>query len=122
MLHTKGPKNRNRGRRVEAVREEEEPAEIQQPQPEDEVPELPQGQRSVSPVLTFSPEVRQPQPQQGESSEPLTSSVAVLTLLQTMRQDMEERDKRLKLQLQLRDEYMEVELKKRYQNLEKALK
>ena len=28
---TKGPKNRNRGRQVEAVREEEEPMEIQQP-------------------------------------------------------------------------------------------
>ena len=37
---TMGPTNRNRGRQVEAVREEEEPAEIQQPQPEGEAPEL----------------------------------------------------------------------------------
>ena len=84
---------------------------IQQPQPEDEALELPQGQRSVSPVLTFSLKVRQAQPEQGESSEPLSRSVVVLTLLQTMRQEMEERDKQLKLQLQLRDEYMEAELK-----------
>ena len=60
---TKGPKNRIRGRQVEAVREEEELVEIQQPQPEDEAPELPQGQRSVSPILTFSPEVRKVQPE-----------------------------------------------------------
>ena len=38
---TKGPKNRNRGRQVEVVREEEEQVEIQQSQPEDEAPELP---------------------------------------------------------------------------------
>ena len=78
---TKGPKNRNRGRQVEVVREEEEPVEIQQPQLEDEALELLQGKRSVSPILTFSPEVRQVQPEQGESSEPLSSSAAVLTLL-----------------------------------------
>ena len=119
---TNGPKNRNKGKHVEAIREEEEPIEIQQPQPENEAPELPQGQRSVSLILTFSPEVRQVQPKQGESSEPLSSSSAMLTLLQTMRQEMEERDKQLKLQLQLRDEYMEVELKRRHQNLEEALK
>ena len=35
---------------------------------------------------------------------------------------MEERDNQLKLQLQLRDEYMYVELKMRDQNLEEALK
>ena len=69
---------------MEAVREEEEPMAIQQPQPEDEAPELQKGQRSVSLVLTFSPEVRQAQPEQGESSESLSSS-AVLTVLQTMR-------------------------------------
>ena len=35
---------------------------------------------------------------------------------------MEERDKQLKLQLQLRDEYMEAELKMRDQNLEESLR
>ena len=107
---------------MEAVREEEEPMEIQQPQPEDEAPELPQGQRSVSPILTFSPEVRQVQPGQGESSKPLSSIAIVLTLLQTTKQGMEEMDNQLKLQLQLKDEYMEAELKRRDQNLEEALK
>ena len=78
---------------MEAIREGEEPVEIQQPQPEDEAPELPQGQRSVSLILTFSLEVRQVQPEKGESSEPLSRSAAVLTLLHTMRQEMEERGK-----------------------------
>ena len=75
----------------------------------------------MSPVLTYSPEVRQAQPEQGVSSEPLSSS-AMLTLLHTMRKEIEERDKQLKLQLQLKDEYMEAELKRRDQNLEEALK
>ena len=39
-----------------------------------------------------------------------------------MKQGMEERDNQLKLQLQLRDEYMEAELKRRDQDLEEALK
>ena len=76
----------------------------------------------MSLILTFSLEVIQVQPKQGESSELLSSSVAMLTLLQTMRQEMEDRDKQLKIQLQLRDEYMEAELKRRDQNLEEALK
>ena len=37
----KGPKNRGRGRQVEVVREEEEPAELQQLHLEEETTELP---------------------------------------------------------------------------------
>ena len=117
---TKGPKNINRGRHVEAVREEEEPIEIQQSQLEGEAPELQQMQRSVSPILTFSSEGRQVHQEQAESSEPLGSNAAVLDLLKAMKQEMEERDNQLKLQLQLRDEYMEVELKMRDKKLEKV--
>ena len=119
---TKEPKNRNRGRKVEAIREEEEPLEIQQPQPKGEAPELPQWLRSVSPILTFSPKVRQVHLEQVKSSKPLNSNVAVLDLMKAMKQELEERDNQLKLQLQLRDEYMEAELKRRDQYLEKALK
>ena len=103
---------------MEAVREEEEPAEIQQPQPEGEAPELQKIQRSVSPVLTFSPEKRQVHQEQVEGLEPLGSNVVVLGLLKAMRQEMKERDNQLKLQLQLRDEYIEAELKMRDQKLE----
>ena len=120
---TKGPKNRGRGRVVEAVREEEEEQrEIQQPQQESEAPKLPQRQRSLSPILTFSPEVRQVHKEHAESSEPLGNNTAVLKILNAMRKEMQERDNRLKIQLQLRDEYMDAKLKRRDQNLEETLK
>ena len=119
---TKKPKNINRGRRIEAVMEEEEPSKTYQPQPEGETPELPQRQRSLSPIMTFSPEVRQVQPEHVEGLEPLGNTFVVLEMLKAMRQEMDERDNHLKLQLQLGDEYMEAELKMRDQNLEEALK
>ena len=119
---TKGPKNINRGRQVEAVRKEKKPTETYQPQPEGEAPELPQRQRSLSLVLTFSPEARQVQPDHVEGSEPLGNNSAVLEMLKFIKQELEERDIQLKLQLQLRDEYMEAELKRMDQYLEEALK
>ena len=81
---------------MEAVREEEEPLERQQPQPEDEAPELLQRKRSVSPILTFFPKVRQVHPEQVESSEPLNINAAVLDLLKALKQELEERDSQLK--------------------------
>ena len=57
-----------------------------------------------------------------KSSEPLGNNSTVLELLNAIKQGMEERDNQLKLQLQLRYEYMEVELRKMDQNLEEALK
>ena len=76
----------------------------------------------MSPILTFSPEVRQVHPEQAESLEPLNSNAAVLDLLKAMKQELEERDRQLKLQLQLKDEYRETELKRRDQYFEEALK
>ena len=70
---------------MEVVREEEEPVEIQQPQSEGEALELPQRQRSLSPILTFSPEVRQVQPEHVEGSEPPSNNSAVLEILRAMR-------------------------------------
>ena len=90
--------------------EEEEPAKTYQPQHECETPKLPQKQRSVSPVLTFSPKARQVQQKHVEGSEPLGKNFTVPEMLRAMRQEMEEMDSQLKLQLQLRDEYMEAEL------------
>ena len=60
----------------------------------------------MSAVLTFSPEVRQVHQEHVENSEPLGNNTAVLEMLKSMRQEMKERDNQLKLQLQLRDEYM----------------
>ena len=53
----------------------------------------------MSPVLTFSPKVRQVHQEQDKTLEPLGSNVVVLNLLKAMRQEMEERDNQLKLQL-----------------------
>ena len=76
----------------------------------------------MSPVLTFSPEVRQVHQEHAESSEPLGNDAVVLEMLKAMRQEMHERDNQLKVQLQLRDEYMDAELKMRDPILEEALK
>ena len=93
---------------MEAVREEEKPVETYQPQPEGEAPELPERQRSLSLVLTFSPEARKVQPEHVEGSKPLGNNSVVLEMLKSMKQELEERDSQLKLQLQLTDEDMEV--------------
>ena len=45
-----------------------------------------------------------------------------MEVLKSMKQEMKERDNQLKLQLQLRDEYMEAELRRRDKNLKDALK
>ena len=66
--------------------------------------------------------MRQVQPDHIEGLEPLGNNSTVLEMLRAMRPEMEERDNKLKLQLQLRDEYMEAEFKRRDQNLEEALK
>ena len=76
----------------------------------------------MSPILTFSPEVRQVHQEHAESSEPLGNNAAVLEMLKSMRQKMQERDNQLKVQLQLRNAYMDAELKRMDQNLEEALK
>ena len=119
---TKWPKNRGRGSRVEAVREEEEPAELQQLHLEGETTKLPQRQKGASPVLPFSLEVRPIHQKYDEGSKPLRNNSVVLEMLNAMKQGMEERDNQLKLQLQIRDEYIKAELRKRDQNLEDALK
>ena len=45
-----------------------------------------------------------------------------MEMLNTIRQEMRERDKHLQIQLQLRDEYMDAVLRRRDQNLEEPLK
>ena len=46
----------------------------------------------MSPVLTFSPEVRQVHQEHAESSEPLGNNAAVLEMLKAMRQERQEKD------------------------------
>ena len=57
-----------------------------------------------------------------ERFEPLVNDSAILELLNVMKQGMEEMDNQLKLQLQLRDEYMEAGLRKKGLELRKGSK
>ena len=66
----------------------------------------------MSPVLIFSPKVRQVPQEHAKTSEPLGNNVAVLEMLKATRQEMQERDNQLKVQLQLKDDYMDDELKR----------
>ena len=66
--------------------------------------------------------MRQVHQEHVESLEPLGNNTIVLEMLKATRQEIEERDNQLKLQMQLMDEYMDAELNMRDRNLEEALK
>ena len=119
---TKGPKNRDREREVQVAREEEEHIEINQMQLESEALEQQQMQRSVSPIPTLSPNVRQAHQEQDGSLEHQSNNAKLMEMLRAMRQEMQEMDNQLKFQLQLRNEYMDAELKRIDHDLEKALR
>ena len=96
---TKGPKNRGREREVEVAREDEENIEINQIQLESEALEQQQRQRSVSPIMTLSPNMRQAHQEQAGSSEHQSNNAKLIDMLKTMRQEMQEMDKQLQIQL-----------------------
>ena len=73
-------------------------------------------------ILTLSPNVRQAHQEQAGSSNNQSNNAELMEMLRAMRQGMQERDSQLKVQLQLIDEYMDVELKRRDQNLEESLR
>ena len=85
---TKGPKNRGKEREVEVARDEEENIEINQMKLESEAPEQKQRQRSVSPILTLSPNVRQAHQEQGGSSEHQSNNAELMEMLRALRQEM----------------------------------
>ena len=76
----------------------------------------------MSPIFTLSLELRQVHQKQAESSEHQGNNAELMDMLKSMRHEMRERDNQLKIQLQLRDEYMDAELKRRDHNLEEALR
>ena len=69
----------------------------------------------MSPILTLSPDVRQAHQEQSGSSEHQSNNTKLMEMLRAM-------DSQLRFLLQLRDEYMDTELKRRDQNLEEALR
>ena len=65
----------------------------------------------MSLILTL--EVRQVHQEQAGSSEHQGNTVELIDMLKIMKQKMQERDKQLQIQLQLRDEYMDAELRRK---------
>ena len=96
--------------------------EIDQIQLDNATQEHLQRQQGLSPILTVSPDLRQYHQEQAQSSKHHGNNIELMDMLKAMRQKMQERDKQLKIQLWLWDEYMDAELKRRDRNLEKALR
>ena len=77
----------------------------------------PEAQRSQSQLWNASLELRQTHQEQAESFGQNCNHVELIEMLMSMRWEMKERDNQLKTLIQLRDEYFDVELKRRDQNL-----
>ena len=68
-------------------------------------------QMSLSPIWNPSPDVRDYNQEPAGSSRQQSNRLDIMEMLRKIEQGMQERDRYLKLQLQLRYEYMDVELK-----------
>ena len=77
----KRPKKRGRVREAEVAREEAENIEINQIQLESEAPEQQHRKRSVSPILTLSPYVRQAHQEQTGSSKHQSNNAELIYML-----------------------------------------
>ena len=74
------------------------------------------------PILTLSPERRQVHQEQARSSEHQGNNAELIDMLKAMKQEMQEMDKQLQIQLQLGEEDMDAELRRRDRNHKEALK
>ena len=82
----------------------------------------PEVQRNQGPITNTLPEHRQNHNEQVECSRQGCNNGDLMGMLMSMRQEMKARDDQLRTQLQLREEYFDVEIKRRDQNLEDALR
>ena len=116
---TKGTKNRGKEKKTETEEEERDGRENELVQLESPAQEW---QGNLSPIRNVSLDVREIHQEAAESSRNQSNNTELMEMLKVIRQEMQERDRRLKVQLQLRDEYMDTKLRRRDQNLEIALK
>ena len=84
---TKGPKNIGKEKEVEAEKKEGDNREIEQVQVESPTQEYQERQRSLSPILIVSPEVRETQQELAESSGQQSNNAEVMEMLKVMRQE-----------------------------------
>ena len=101
---TKGPRNRGKDKEIEVEKEEGDDREIKKVQFESLTQEHQERQRSLGPIFIISPEVREIHQEPAESSRQQSNNVEVMEMLRVMRHEKQERDKQLKIQLQLRDD------------------
>ena len=81
----KRPKNRSKGREEETEKEEGDNIEIDQIQFESVAPEDQQRQKTLSPILTLSPYLRQIHQEQAESSKHHGNNIELMEMLKAMR-------------------------------------
>ena len=93
----KGPKNRGNTKEVESKKEKGNNIETDQIQFECTTQEHQQRQRSLSPILTISPNLRQIHQEPAESSGYHSNNRKLMEMLKAMRQHMQESDKQLKV-------------------------
>ena len=96
---TKGPKNRDREREAKVVRKEEENIEINQIHIDTAAQEQEHRLNNASPILTISPDVRQAHQEQAGNSQPQGKNIELMEMLKAMRQEVQEKDSQLKIQL-----------------------
>ena len=70
-------------------------------------------QRNLSPIWNVSLDVRETHQEKAENSGQQSNNAELKEMLKQMRQEMQERDRQLKLPLQLRDEYLDKELRRK---------
>ena len=101
---TKGPKNRGKEKEIEIETEEEEEEERDERenelvQWESPTQEQPERQRSLSLIWNVSPYVRETHQETAESSGQQSNNAELKEMLKQKREEMQERDIQLKLQL-----------------------
>ena len=119
---TKGPNKKGKEKEVETEEEKEDNRGNEQAHLESPIQKRQGRQRSLSPIWNLSLDVREIHQGPAESSRQQSNNVEIMEMLKVMRQEMQERDRQLKIQLQLRYEYMDAELKRTDRNLDDALK
>ena len=78
--------------------------------------------RSVSPIWNLSPDVREYHIEKYEGSRKYSSNAEVMNILTRMEQHMRERNNQPRIQLQLRDEYFDIEIRKSDYFMEKKIR
>ena len=95
----KGHKNRGKEKEAEIEREERDNMEINQILFDSATQEHLQRQEGLSPIFTVSPNSRQIHHEQDKSLEHHGNNTKLMEMLKATRQEMQERDKQLKIQL-----------------------